>query len=242
MKRLSPVSFFTSAGRLKGFLHYPSGSARGSIITCHGLFSSMESDKFKDLAEVFAKNNYAVLRFDFRGCGQSEGRIEDTTISGRIEDLKAALAFVKQETPLNGLPVGLLGSSMGGYISLHLAALDPSVKAVVAWATPFSFEGLREIIEESNQTPLREPFYRDANRYDVTAPLSRIKNLLFIHGDKDEVVPLDHAEDLYRFAREPKQLTLVPGADHTFSNPTLRNQAVTHSLIWFNRYLEQPSQ
>ena len=237
MQKLSPVSFSTPAGRLKGVLHYPRSTARGSIITCHGLFSSKESDKFQDLAEVFSKNQYAVLRFDFRGCGESEGRIEDTTISGRIEDLKAALTFVKKEISLNGLPVGLLGSSMGGYISLHLAALDPSVKAVVAWATPFSFEGLREVIEASNQTPLKETFYRDANRHHVSAALSRIKNLLFIHGDRDEVVPLDHAQELYRFAQEPKQLTVVPGADHTFSNPTLRHQAVAHSLNWFNRHL-----
>ena len=236
MKEPSPVYFSTPAGRLKGVLHHPLRSARSCIITCHGLFSSKDSDKFQDLSEVFSKNQYAVLRFDFRGCGESEGRIEDTTISGRMEDLKAALAFVKQEPPLKGLPIGLLGSSMGGYISLHLAALDSSVKAVVAWATPFSFEGLREVIEESNQTPLKEAFYRDATHHDVTAPLSRLKNLLLIHGDKDEVVPLDHARNLYRFAQEPKQLTVVPGADHTFSNPTLRNQAVTHSLNWFNRY------
>jgi alpha-beta hydrolase superfamily lysophospholipase len=241
MTKLSPVSFSTSAGRLQGILHYPRGSARGSIITCHGLFSSKESDKFHDLAEVFSKNDYAVLRFDFRGCGQSDGRIEDTTISGRIEDVKAALSFVKSEIHLNGLPIGLLGSSMGGYISLHLAPYDSSVKAVVAWATPFSFEGLREVIEKNNQTPLKEAFYRDANHHNVTTPLCRTKNLLLIHGDKDEVVPLDHPQKLYRFAQEPKQLTVVPGADHTFSNPTLRNQAVTHSLNWFNRYLN-PSQ
>ena len=239
MKEPSPVYFSTPSGRLKGVLHHPRGSARCCIITCHGLFSSKDSDKFQDLAQVFSKNRYAVLRFDFRGCGESEGSIEDTTISGRIEDLKAALAFVKKELPLHGLPIGLLGSSMGGYISLHLAALDSSVKAVVAWSTPFSFEGLREVIEESNQTPLKEAFYRDATHHDVTAPLSRLKNLLLIHGDKDEVVPLDHARNLYRFALEPKQLTVVPGADHTFSNPILRNQAVTHSLNWFNRYFNQ---
>ncbi len=238
MKKLLPVSFATLAGRLKGVLHSPPGSPRGAIITCHGLFSSKESEKFQDLAGVFSKNNYAVLRFDFRGCGESEGRIEDTTISGRIDDLKAALTFVKKEISLSGLPIGLLGSSMGGYISLHLAALDPSVKAVVAWATPFSFAGLREVIDKSNQTPLKETFYRDANHHHVTVALSRIKNLLFIHGDKDEVVPLDHAQKLYRFAQEPKQLTVVAGADHTFSNPDLRNQAVAHSLNWFNRYLK----
>jgi alpha-beta hydrolase superfamily lysophospholipase len=238
MNNVTTVFFRSTAATLKGFLHYPRGSpARASIITCHGLFSSKESDKFQNLAEVFSQNNYAVLRFDFRGCGQSQGSIEDTTISGRIDDLKAALALVKKEAPLRGLPVGLLGSSMGGYISLFLAALEKSVKTVVAWATPFSFEGLRQVIEKNSQTPLKEEFYRDANHHDVTAPLSQIKNLLLIHGDKDELVPLDHAQKLYGFAQKPKQLTVVRGADHTFSIPTLRSQAILHSLKWFNRYL-----
>ena len=237
MKEPSHLYFSTPAGRLKGILHHPRDSARSCIITCHGLFSSKDSDKFQNLAEVFSKNHYFVLRFDFSGCGESEGRIEDTTVSGRMEDLKAALAFVRKEIPLKGLPIGLLGSSMGGYIALHLAALDSSIKAVVAWATPFSFDGLREVIEKNNQTPLKEAFYRDATRHDVSTALSRTKNLLFIHGDEDELVPLGHAQKLYGVAQEPKKLIVVPGADHTFSNPDLRNRAVTHSLNWFNRYL-----
>ena len=232
-----PVSFTTAAGRLSGVLHYPQTSCRGCIITSHGLFSSKDSDKFLEFGRVFSQNEYAVLRFDFRGCGESEGTIEDTTVSGRKEDLMAALAFVKKRLPSDAHTIGLLGSSMGGYISLLVAPFHSSIKAVVAWATPFSFDGLREIIDRTGQPPLKETFYQDANHHHVTSFVTRINNLLLIHGDRDETVPHDHAKKLYQLAHEPKQLTIVPGADHTFSNPQLRKQAVTDSLNWFNRYL-----
>jgi fermentation-respiration switch protein FrsA (DUF1100 family) len=64
-----------------------------------------------------------------------------------------------------------------------------------------------------------------------------VKNLLLIHGDKDETVPADHAERLYQKAREPKRLEIVRGADHIFSNPALRKKAIRYSLNWFKKHL-----
>ena len=218
-------------------LHYPQGSCHGCIVTCHGLFSSKESEKFIDLGNFFAQNGFFVLRFDFRGCGESEGFIEDTTVSGRKEDLTAALSYIESTLPLDTHTIGLLGSSMGGYISLLVAPGSTLVKAVVTWATPLTFRGLRAVITNSNQVQLKENFYQDTRHYDASSFVPRVKNLLVIHGDCDETVPLTHAQELHKLAQEPKKLTIVPGADHTFSNPPLRKQAITESLNWFNRYL-----
>ena len=222
---------------MAGVLHYPLGSCRGCIVTCHGLFSSKESDKFLTLGDYFAQKGFYVLRFDFRGCGESEGFIEDTTISGRKEDLTAALSFIQNTIPSPAHTVGLLGSSMGGYISLLVAPDSRMVKAVVTWATPVSFTGLRDVITKSSQVQLKEEFYQDARNYHAPSFVPRVTNLLVIHGESDELVPPEHAQELYRLAQEPKQLTMVPGADHTFSNPQLRKQATTDSFNWFKRYL-----
>jgi len=231
------ITFTSPAGKLAGVLHHPLGSCRGCIITSHGLFSSKDSDKFLSLGNYFAQKGFFVFRFDFRGCGESEGFMEDTTISGRKEDLTAALSFIQKTIPLHAHTVGLLGSSMGGYISLLVAPDCAVVKAVVTWATPFTFSGLRSVITESSQVQLTEHFYQDMNSYEATSFVPRVKNLLVIHGDSDETVPPAHAQELYQLAQEPKQLTIVPGADHTFSNPQLRKQATTESLNWFKRCL-----
>ena len=111
------------------------------------------------------------------------------------------------------------------------------VKAVVTWATPNTFTSLRDVVTKSSQVQLKEDFYEDARNYHAPSFVPRVTNLLVIHGESDELVPPEHAQELYRLAQKPKQLTMVPGADHTFSNPQQRKQAITESFNWFNRYL-----
>lgn len=231
------VYFSTPAGKLAGIIHHPDHSDYRCVITCHGLFSDKESDKFITIGEHFPQEGITVFRFDFRGCGESNGQIEDTTITGRIEDLNAALSFIRTHIPSVAHTIGLLGSSMGGFIALRVAASDTSIKAVAAWATPFSFEGLREAIVAGNSPQLKEQFYQDAGRYDAGQFVPQVKNLLLIHGDKDETVAVDHSERLYQKAQEPKRREIVRGADHTFSNATLRKKAICYSLDWFKMYL-----
>ena len=231
------VYFSASAGKLAGIIHHPDHSSSICVIACHGLYSNKESDKFVAIGKHFAKGGVTVLRFDFRGCGKSNGKIEDTTITGRREDLHAALSFIRRHNPSIAENVGLLGSSMGGYISLLVASHDKTIKGVVAWATPFSFDGLRETIDNCNSPRLKEGFYHDAKHYDTTDIVSRVNNIMLIHGDSDETVPLDHAKRLYQSAKEPRRLEIVKGADHTFSNLELRENAISSSLNWFQRYL-----
>ena len=57
------------------------------MIASHGLLSSKDSEKYIALGERLSKEGIAMLRFDFRGIGESEGRLEDDTISRRITDL-----------------------------------------------------------------------------------------------------------------------------------------------------------
>jgi alpha/beta superfamily hydrolase len=231
------VIFSAPAGKLSGIIHHPDRLSSSCVIASHGLFSNKESDKFIALGERFAEEGFTFLRFDFRGCGESDGKIEDTTITGRKEDLTAAIAFIREIKPSVTHSIGLLGSSMGGYISLITAASDREIKTVVVWATPFSFEGLREVIADSNSPQLKEEFYQDAQHYRAETFVPRVKNLMLIHGDRDETVPPDHAKRLYQSAQEPTQLEIIKGADHTFSNPALREKATTYSLNWLKKYL-----
>lgn len=231
------VCFSSSAGKLAGIIHHPDHLSSSCVIACHGLYSDKKSDKFVAIGNRFAKEGIAVLRFDFRGCGESEGLIEDTTITGRKDDLFAALSFLRSHNPSIAQNIGLLGSSMGGYISLLVASYDKTIEGVVVWATPFSFDGLREAIDNSHSPRLKEGFYHDAKQYDAKKFVLRVNNTLLIHGDSDETVPLDHARRLYRSATEPKRLEIVKGADHTFSNPEMREKAINHSLNWFKRHL-----
>lgn len=80
-------------GRLAGVLHSPYEEASTCIVTCHGLYSSKDSEKYINIAHRFVQEELAVFRFDFTGCGESEGNVEDTTLTRRIEDLKMRLGL-----------------------------------------------------------------------------------------------------------------------------------------------------
>jgi len=108
------VLFPSASGKLAGVIHHPSGKKRGCVITCHGLLSSKDSDKFITLGELFAEEGLTVLRFDFSGCGESEGRFEDTTITGRNEDLLAALSFMQTRLQSEAQPLGILEAAWAG--------------------------------------------------------------------------------------------------------------------------------
>ncbi len=222
---------------IHGVLHSPSLDVTGPcVILSHGLISSMESPKFRLMADTFAQEGMAALRFDFRGCGSSGGDIKDTTVSGRVEDLEAVLDHVRRDLGWEG-PVGLLGSSMGGYVSLLVFAKRGDIGAVCVWATPFDLKGLSELRDDPDMASIGPAFYEDLQNHDLASKGRRIHHLMVIHGQRDEVVPEAHAQRIYAIASEPKDLHVLPHADHRFTDPALRIRATELSLKWFQRFL-----
>ena len=216
---------------LAGVFHSPREKASTCVITCHGLYSSKDSEKYVGIARRFCGEGLAVLRFDFRGCGESVGRFEETSLTGRMEDLEDALDFVQQQGCES---VGLMGSSLGGTVAVLTAAKDERVKALVTWATPchldelFRGEGIKGL----------EKLRQDVSRYDVVKAVKGVHcPVLIIHGSLDEQVPLSHAEFLYENAKEPKDIQIIKGGDHRLTDPSHRRRAVELTLDWFKKYL-----
>ncbi|MCX6111052.1 MAG: alpha/beta hydrolase [Proteobacteria bacterium] len=84
-------------------------------------------------AEAFAARGWAVLTFDYRGFGDSEGEQRQVLkISDQLADWHAAIAFAKTLPMVDALRIGLWGSSLGGGHVITVAASDPSIKAAVA--------------------------------------------------------------------------------------------------------------
>ena len=232
------VSFPSPSGKLAGIIHYPRHESNGCIITAHGLMSNKDSDKFIELGDRFAEEGFSVLRFDFSGCGESAGKIANTTVTGRKEDLHAAIDFMRSRRLADGhLNIGLLGSSMGGFVSMLVASCREDIKAVAAWATPFRFEELREAITLGSESMIKEKFFEDARLYPVATFVPRVHRLLIIHGDRDATVPFHHAQKIYERTREPKLLEIIAGADHSITNPQHREKAISLSLGWFKRWV-----
>ncbi|MFO7967411.1 MAG: alpha/beta hydrolase [Archaeoglobaceae archaeon] len=239
------VSFTSHGIRMRGDLHVPYNSAP-CIIALHGLEGDKDRGKWPAVASYFYESGFACLRFNFRGCGENEksdGSFEDLTLSGRIEDYNAALNYVRSEQSIDRNRIGVIGSSMGGMVAI---GGKQKVNAVVTMGSPYKVprygkplipqkEGDHYVLPSGSR--FKKDFYQDLQKYDLTKDVKQAPPLMIIHGSSDEIVPVEHAQILYDSAVEPKTLQIIEGADHTFSNPSHLDKALSAAVEWFNKYV-----
>jgi dipeptidyl aminopeptidase/acylaminoacyl peptidase len=234
--RTENVTFQSEGQKIAGVLHPPDVWSRACVIASHGLLSSKDSEKYIALGERLSREGFSMLRFDFRGIGESEGRIEDDTVSRRIVDLGSAIDFVKSRPGL-GNRVGLVGSSLGGYVSLIKASADKEIKAIVTWATPFHLDDLKSNKGTEGYDLPAEPFFQDLPMHRLLPLLPKVSNCLVIHGEEDELVPVDQAWEIFHGVAEPKGIHVLEGADHRLTDPKHRQRAMELTVEWFKKYL-----
>ncbi len=242
------VAFYCQGQRLYGNLAVPSPGAP-CILMSHGFEASKDGTKWSYLAPRLNQRGYATFRFTYRGCGrepeESDGLFEDTTLTGRIQDYRAALDYL-EGVPVDKGRMGVIGSSFGGEVII--AARDPRAQALVCVATPSHpstpTEEQLQAVRRSGffQTPsgkrLGMSYFEDARRYDLCQAIEEIdRPVLVVHGSLDDDVPLDDAYELYERAREPKRLEVIDGGDHSLRRPEDMRRILQLCLEWFGQYL-----
>ena len=232
---------FTCDGlRIEAVLHRPHTDAAPVVIGSHGLFSDGDSPKQLALAHALNEQGIAFLRLDHRGCGRSEGAFDAvTTLDGRVNDLVAAVGVLKGAL---GDPfcLGLFGSSLGGSTCLAAASeLKPA--RMVTLAAPADSRSLLARARQASSADLPPVFASDALQFDLSDRLAAIDNLLVIHGEADEVVPVAHARRIYAASREPKRLLINPGGDHRVTDPDHQQAFIQACRDWFAHLLTAPA-
>jgi putative redox protein len=216
---------------LVGDLHRASESPAPALVLCHGMESTRGGTKQTAIVERFVPQGWTVLRFDFAYVGESEGRFEDLTISGEVDDALGALDFLAEFGPTTSI---VIGSSLGGAVALLAAAQavgkvdGVATIAAVADAAIFT-ESLspqdiaswrREGRRAWRDGWMRSTFLTDLEHIDILAAVRKIdKPLLVMHGQDDDVVPFEHAERIAAAAAGDVQLEAFPGVGHRFEEP-----------------------
>ena len=216
-------------------LHLPPRIPAPCVVACHGLGASKDSEKYLLLGREVPTAGLALCRFDFRGSGESEGAYALSTVASRIADLEAVLDFLSGHRALIGR-LGLLGSSMGGFIALHVAARRCPTMPVVTWNAPASLRGVRRSTSE-DVAGLGRAFFDELEKGSLVETPPGAAYSLTIQAERDEVVSPSHGQILFDRAADPKELHILKGADHRLSDMTHRMKAVALSLSWFARYL-----
>lgn len=241
------VSYSNNKGiKLAGLLYAGPGTDT-VIIVCHGFTGSKEGGgRAVAMAEELGRRGYATLLFDFSGCGGSEGDFADISLPGHIGDIRCSVDFCLN---LGFNRVIAMGRSFGGSAVLCHGGPDKRVAAVCAWAAPADLAGvfsgfrnssletegnLAALSGENGVAHIKKSFFTDLERHDVASQAALIapRPLLIIHGEEDAVVPVENARTIFNAAGEPKEIRLIPGADHQFTG--------RHLEVWevFFRWLE----
>jgi alpha-beta hydrolase superfamily lysophospholipase len=231
------ISFPCDGLSLQGYLHLPAIRRPPVVIGSHGLYSSSSSPKQLALAHHCNRLGIAYFRFDHRGCGNSGGEFEEvTSLEARCRDLIAAATVMRNRTD-TGDPIGLFGSSMGGTVCLRSAA-KIGVRAMVTFAAPLRSRIPEEKFEFTNQQGQDIYFDVARRRFDITDRLLEIGGILVIHGDADDVVPVSHAEEIYKLVKEPKKKIIQKFGDHPMSNPEHQQAFIREASMWFKQHLK----
>ena len=218
-------------------LHLPARLPASCVVACHGLAASKDSEKYLLLGREFPKAGLALCRFDFRGSGESDGAYAESTVAGRIADLEAVLDFLAKHAALDRR-FGLLGSSMGGFVALHVAARRRAAMPVVTWNAPATLRGLQRSTAE-DVAGLGQAFFDELATGAPADTPAGVAFSLTIQAERDEVVPPSHGQILFDRAADPRELHVIKSADHRLTDMTQRMEAVSLSLDWFIRHLTQ---
>jgi uncharacterized protein len=233
-------SFFidSSYNRVSGTMTIPEAGKRPfpCVVLSHGLISSKTSSKYVTLSDRLDAEGIASCRFDYHGCGESGGAIEDTTLTIRLENLEKIVEYARSQQEIDPERIGLLGGSFGGVTSVVKASLDRRIKCISPWATPYELPKPEDgSIEEIR---FKDTLYSDFAQYDILSQAEKVSHALVVHGDADEIVPYREGIAIYDHLRQPKKLEIISGADHVFSAPTHRERAISLAIEWFKGFLD----
>lgn len=188
------------------------------VIVCHGFGSSKDSISYKNLVPKLLKRGLSVFRFDFTGCGQSEGKLDNLTPLRGLDDLKSVIKNLGQKQ------FALYGSSFGGHVALMYASKNPIL--ALALKSPVSDYGP---IAKNRPAGRSKSFYDEVKNIGIYKDARKIKAPVFIvHGDKDDVVPISQSQKLLKALDGQKRLEVVKGADHDIAGEDLER---TNTLI-----------
>lgn len=182
------------SGSLEALLELPAGEHRAVAVFAHPhpLYGgTMHTRAVYHATKALSRVGAAVLRFNFRGVGASDGAHDGGP--GEIADYRAALEYLAAQYP--GLPLWAAGFSFGSWVAWSAGLDDERVAMLLGLGLP-------------------------VNLFDFGPVKDCAKAKFLIHGDRDEVIPLRGVRKFYAELREPKELVVIEDADHLFDGRT----------------------
>lgn len=198
------------------------------VVIAHGVTSHWDRPWQTELSAALADAGIASVLISFAGNGNSEGRFEDVTPTREAADLGSVLDAL-QAWGVRRLAYA--GHSMGGAVGVLRASMDPRIEVLVSLAGMFHVQAFMErtfghlvpgegLMLDKPGCVWNETLPADAARLgSLTSQAAAVRvPWLLVHGDADELVPLQDSLDARAAAGGRPALVTLPGVDHRFTD------------------------
>ncbi|WP_078551247.1 alpha/beta hydrolase [Bacillus alkalicellulosilyticus] len=260
---VNQVTIASGSRNLSGAVHFPSNQPKiqkPAIVFVHGFVGSKvgEHRLFVKAARHFTEQGFVVVRFDFSGCGESDGDYGDVTLTKQRNELKDVLSFVEELPDVNREEITVIAHSLGGAVASLVAKTDTRIKQLVLWSPVANpYEDITRItgkhaVKQASQHGIIDykgfyvshDFFGDLKKHHPLQNISFYQGPVFIlHADKDQDVPKENAE-LYFKCLSIASIELqsavdyIEHADHTFTSYAFENELFLKTGDWLKSLIE----
>ena len=231
------MQFVSNDLELAGVLQLPDGLKKGerraAFLVLHGFGSNKDGGNVVTVSNLLTGLGYATLRFDMRGCGDSQGARGRTICLEQVEDTRAALDYLSRNENVDARRIGVIGHSFGAAVAVYAAGVDSRIAACVSaggWGdgvkkfrkqheSPEAWAKFQGMLEEGRRRKARGQTMM-VPRYDIVPIRPELRHNL-APGSILEF-PFDVVESMYAFRANdvvrkiaPRPLLLLHPANDT---------------------------
>jgi fermentation-respiration switch protein FrsA (DUF1100 family) len=220
------VRFESDGLKLAGVVHTPPdlrpGERRPAFLVLHGFGGNKEGNGSTWPADQLAKWGYVAMRFDYRGCGESEGERAWIICLEQVADTRNALTYMASRPDVDPERVALIGSSFGAAVAVYTGGVDQRVAAVISqggWGhgerkfrgqhpTPEAWARFTNMLAEGKRHRERTGTSLMVPRYDIVPIPEHLRNNL--NSQSIMEFPAETAQSMMDFRAEEVVANIAP--------------------------------
>ena len=243
--------------KMFGVLHRPLRVKRAPVVLmCHG-FAGTKVGRYRicvRMAEALTRFGIASMRIDFRGCGDSEGEFQRTTLSGQVEDAMLALNWLGEDEGIDISRLGVMGRSLGAPVAVLAASRFGGAKSMAIWSAvfngaPWASAWQQHLSGKGNEDLppgtvifqgqlASQELFAEFMALDMKKELQALDRipLLQIHSEADEQVPMAQANE-YQACRKDvhakTEFVCLKASNHDCSDFYEQELSIAKTAKWF---------
>lgn len=237
-----PVKIKGNGYNLSGTIIKPDADGKlPAVIFYHGMISQSKP-RYVTRGEKLAEEGIGSLSFDFRGCGESDGKLGELSLKDWLDDALLAFDYLLKQDFVDKERAGISGKSFGGYMGA-LVCGKRNIKSMVLQAPGIYSDDWfnKNYTWDDDFKKMGYAFRKSEKALDNNAikTIEKFKNpLLIIGSELDDICPKNVVEGFYNHAGSKiKNLIWIKGADHSLRNEKHNEEYTKMMIDWFKKTL-----